>query len=87
VRRAISVELRPVPRAGRVPQPTSPRGRTAPEAHRAVERKLTANLEADVAAYSRLMGADEVGTLQRLTAQQPAAAAAAAKSGKFSKPK
>ncbi len=35
---------------------------------RAVERKLTAILAADVAGYSRLMGADEVGTLQRLTA-------------------
>ena len=34
----------------------------------AVERKLTAILAADVAGYSRLMGADEVGTLQRLTA-------------------
>jgi TolB-like protein/class 3 adenylate cyclase len=35
---------------------------------RAVERKLTAILAADVAGYSRLMGADEVGTLRRLTA-------------------
>ena len=35
---------------------------------RAVERKLTAILAADVVGYSRLMGADEVGTLQRLTA-------------------
>ena len=35
---------------------------------RAVERKLTAILAADVAGYSRLMGADEVGTLHRLTA-------------------
>jgi TolB-like protein/class 3 adenylate cyclase len=35
---------------------------------RAVERKLTAILAADVAGYSRLVGADEVGTLQRLTA-------------------
>jgi adenylate cyclase len=34
----------------------------------AVQRKLTAILAADVAGYSRLMGADEVGTLQRLTA-------------------
>ena len=33
---------------------------------RAVERKLTAILAADVAGYSRLMGADEVGTLNRL---------------------
>ena len=35
---------------------------------RPVERKLTAILAADVAGYSRLMGADEVGTLHRLTA-------------------
>ena len=35
---------------------------------RPVERKRTAILAADVAGYSRLMGADEVGTLQRLTA-------------------
>jgi adenylate cyclase len=35
---------------------------------RAVERKLAAILAADVASYSRLMGADEVGTLQRLNA-------------------
>jgi adenylate cyclase len=34
----------------------------------AVERKLAAILAADVAGYSRLMGTDEVGTLQRLTA-------------------
>jgi len=33
-----------------------------------VERKLAAVLSADVQGYSRLMGADEVGTLQRLTA-------------------
>src|SRR5215472_5974350 len=35
---------------------------------RTVERKLTAILAADVAGYSRLMGANEVVTLQRLTA-------------------
>ena len=35
---------------------------------RPVERKLTAILAADVVGYSRLMGADEVGTLHRLTA-------------------
>ena len=34
---------------------------------RPVERKLTAILAADVAGYSRLMGADEIGTLRRLT--------------------
>ena len=33
-----------------------------------VERKLAAILHADIKGYSRLMGADEVGTLQRLTA-------------------
>jgi adenylate cyclase len=37
------------------------------EAHR-VERKLSAILAADVEGYSRLMGRDEVGTLQTLTA-------------------
>src|SRR5437879_2128924 len=31
-----------------------------------VERRLTAILAADVAGYSRLMGADEEGTLERL---------------------
>jgi len=34
----------------------------------AVERKLAAILAADVAGYSRLMGADEEGTLERLKA-------------------
>jgi adenylate cyclase len=34
----------------------------------ALERKLTAIFAADVAGYSRLMGADEAGTLHRLTA-------------------
>jgi class 3 adenylate cyclase len=33
-----------------------------------VERKLAAILSADVVGYSRLMGADEVGTLRMLTA-------------------
>jgi adenylate cyclase len=37
------------------------------EAHR-VERKLAAIFAADVEAYSRLMGQDEVGTLRTLTA-------------------
>ncbi len=32
-------------------------------ASRGVERSLAASLVADVAGYSRLMGADEVGTL------------------------
>lgn len=35
---------------------------------RRVERRLAAILAADVAGYSRLMGVDEVGTLQRLKA-------------------
>src|SRR6266480_4913610 len=35
-----------------------------------VERRLAAILAADVAAYSRLMGADEEGTLQRLKAHR-----------------
>jgi adenylate cyclase len=33
-----------------------------------VERRLAAILAADVAGYSRLMGADEEGTHERLTA-------------------
>src|SRR5713101_3128209 len=35
-----------------------------------VERRLAAILSADVAGYSRLMGADEVGTLRTLTAHR-----------------
>src|SRR5450631_2160746 len=35
-----------------------------------VERRLAAILAADVAGYSRLMGADEVGTLARLKAHR-----------------
>ena len=35
-----------------------------------VERRLTAILAADVAGYSRLMGADEEGTLERLKAHR-----------------
>src|SRR6266849_4390289 len=35
-----------------------------------VERKLAAILAADVQGYSRLMGADEVGTLHLLTAHR-----------------
>src|SRR5258708_27427800 len=42
-------------------------GRTGMAAER-VERKLAAILAADVAGYSRLMGADEEGTLARLKA-------------------
>src|SRR5438270_1571827 len=39
---------------------------------RHVERKLAAILAADVAGYSRLMGADEEGTLERLKAHRRA---------------
>jgi class 3 adenylate cyclase len=35
-----------------------------------VERRLTAILAADVAGYSRLMGADEEGTLAQLKAHR-----------------
>src|SRR5437660_3333780 len=42
-------------------------GRTAMATAR-IERKLAAILAADVAGYSRLMGADEEGTLERLKA-------------------
>jgi adenylate cyclase len=35
-----------------------------------VERRLTAILAADIAGYSRLMGADEEGTLARLKAHR-----------------
>src|SRR5262249_29841995 len=37
-----------------------------------VERKLAAIVAADIAGYSRLMGADEVGTLQALKAHRKA---------------
>src|ERR1700745_2894505 len=37
---------------------------------RRVERRLAAILAADVAGYSRLMGADEVGTLEALKAHR-----------------
>src|SRR5436309_13201604 len=37
---------------------------------RPVERRLAAILAADVAGYSRLMGADEEGTLERLKAHR-----------------
>jgi adenylate cyclase len=42
----------------------------APVAIERVERKLTAILAADVAGYSRLMGADEEGTLAQLKAHR-----------------
>ena len=43
-----------------------------------VERRLSAVLAADVVGYSRLMGADEAGTLARLKAARPIFAQAAA---------
>jgi TolB-like protein/tetratricopeptide (TPR) repeat protein len=46
-----------------------PRGRAA-LANERVERRLTAVLAADVAGYSRLMGADEEGTLAQLKAHR-----------------
>ena len=39
-----------------------------PQGPARVERRLAAILAADVAGYSRLMGADEEGTLERLKA-------------------
>src|SRR5206468_1033235 len=39
-------------------------------ADRRIERRLAAVLAADVAGYSRLMGADEVGTLETLKAHR-----------------
>jgi len=39
-----------------------------PAGHARVERRLAAILAADVAGYSRLIGADEGGTLERLKA-------------------
>ena len=36
-----------------------------------VERRLAAILDADVVGYTRLMGADEAGTLRRLTVLSP----------------
>jgi adenylate cyclase len=41
-------------------------------AERRIERRLAAILAADVAGYSRLMGADEEGTLTELKAHQRA---------------
>ena len=37
-----------------------------------IERRLAAILSADVVGYSRLMGADERGTLERLKAHRTA---------------
>ena len=39
-------------------------------ANRTVERRLAAIMAADVVSYSRLMGADEVGTLNNLKAHR-----------------
>ena len=44
--------------------------RPAPLPSQSIERKLVAILSADVAGYSRLMNADEVGTLHTLTAHR-----------------
>jgi adenylate cyclase len=49
------------------PQTASPM--TTPGEHR-IERRLAAILAADVVGYSRLMGADEVGTLTTLKAHR-----------------
>ena len=48
-------------------------------AERSVERKLAAILSADVEGYSRLMGQDEVGTVQTITAYREAIASAVAR--------
>jgi len=54
------------------------------EANKSVERRLAAIMAADVVGYSRLMGADGVGTLNKLKAHRrelvdPAIAAASSK--------
>ncbi len=46
------------------------RVREAPVAGKNVERRLAAIVSADVVGYSRLMGVDEAGTLQRLNAHR-----------------
>jgi adenylate cyclase len=56
-------------RRGKLP-PTNPGGQ--PLVTERVERRLTAILAADVAGYSRLMGADEEGTLAQLKAHRRA---------------
>jgi len=72
-----------MPETGRTlspPRPTRPRAiirfalyRSAPlSTAERVERRLTAILPADVAGYSRLMGADEEGTLAQLKAHRKA---------------
>src|SRR5687767_496138 len=53
---------------GRLPQVRA--GRRGGVADQRVERKLSAILAVDVASYSRLMGADEEGTLARLKAHR-----------------
>src|SRR5215468_4299444 len=47
-------------------------GAEAPLSTERVERRLTAILTADIAGYSRLMGADEEGTLAQLKAHRRA---------------
>ena len=54
----------------RADNPFGPRGWERPLATKRVERRLAAILAADVAGYSRLIGADEEGTLARLKAHR-----------------
>jgi adenylate cyclase len=66
---------RPLPVAGFKGSPEeierhTPWGRAIDMAEERVERRLTAILAGDVAGYSRLMGADEEGTLKRLNAHR-----------------
>jgi class 3 adenylate cyclase len=63
---ALAFTIRMLPRVDNL---FGPCGRGAPAlATERVERRLAAILAADVAGYSRLMGADEEGTLARLKA-------------------
>jgi class 3 adenylate cyclase len=70
-RGGVSVCLRRVAGAKRVGSHAHPDGKVmnTGEGER-VERRLTAILAADVVGYSRLMGADEEGTLRRLNAHR-----------------
>src|SRR5262249_21261595 len=70
-RRAVSPDRRRAPRPCADPLELTARSgwyRAMEEPrNRAVDRRLTAVLAADLVGYSRLMGSDEVGTLARLT--------------------
>src|SRR5579864_7718754 len=57
---------KPPDRVGSLPRP----GAGTPSGGKPVERRLAAIMAADVVGYSRLMGADEVGTLRQLTAHR-----------------